>query len=51
MFTNELIEKYKVATCHYTVAMSCKCIEPYQLQFQIYSSQQVKELYPLDINW
>ena len=31
MFTNELIVKYMVATCHYTVAMSCNCIESYQL--------------------
>ena len=27
MFMNELIVNYKVATCHYTVAMSCNCID------------------------
>ena len=27
MFMNELIVEYMVATCHYTVAMSCNCIE------------------------
>ena len=26
MFRNELIIKYKVATCHYTVAISCNSI-------------------------
>ena len=26
MFMNELIEEYKVATCHYTVVMSFNCI-------------------------
>ena len=31
MFMNELIVKYKVATCHYEVAMSCNCIESYKL--------------------
>ena len=25
MFMNELIVKYKVGTCHNTVAMSCNC--------------------------
>ena len=49
-FMNELIVKYKVATCHYTVAKSCDCIEFFQMKYQIYSSQQVRELYPLDIN-
>ena len=48
---NELIVKYMVATYLYTGAMSWNYIESYQLQYQIYSSQQVKELYPLDINW
>ena len=47
---NELIVKYKVASCHYTVAISSNCIEFYQLQYEIYSSQQVRELYPLEIN-
>ena len=50
MFMTELIIKYKVTTCHYTAAMSCNCIESYQLLYQIYNSQQVRELYPLDIN-
>ena len=50
MFMNELIVRYKVAACHYTVAMSYNCIESYQLKYQIYSSQQVRELYPVDIN-
>ena len=29
MFMNELTIKYKIAVCHYTVAKSCNCIEPY----------------------
>ena len=35
-------------------AMSCKCIESiesYQLSYQIYSSQQVREPCPFDLNW
>ena len=31
MFMNELIVKYKVATSHYTVDMSCICIESYPI--------------------
>ena len=31
MFRNELIVKYKDATCLYAVAMSCNCMEFYQL--------------------
>ena len=51
MCMNELIVRYKVATCHYTVAMSCNCMHSYQIYYQIYSSQQVWEQYALDINW
>ena len=31
MSVNELIVKYKVATCHYIVAMSCNCIDSYHI--------------------
>ena len=35
-FMNELVVKYKVATCHCNVAMSYNCIEFCQLYIYIY---------------
>ena len=50
MSMNELIVKYKVAidVTIYKVTESCNYTESCQL-YQFYSSQQVRELYPLVI--
>ena len=45
---NELIVKYKVATCHFTYiyALTMSVMSSIKYKYQIYSSQQVRELYP-----
>ena len=53
MFVYCMNELYsKIQGCYMSLyrAMSHNFIESYQIQFLIYSSQQVRELYPLNLN-
>ena len=49
---NELIVKYKVATCHYIYSNYVMQLYWVILIISDLRSQQVRELlYPLDVNW